>query len=485
MSQLSRALEYASYGLAVLPLYGITKDGHCACGAGTKCNRPGKHPRTRNGVHDATTDPSQIKEWWKKWPYANIGLAAGKVSDIIVVDIDPRHNGTETLKMLEAKFGPLPRTMTSHTGGGGEHRFFKYPTFDVKSDTAGKVFGPGVDLISDGSFVVAPRSRHVSGQYYSWSKGPDPLTLPQKWVEHLRACTKPSRKLKEPSDGLIPEGQRNNHLTSLAGKLWRGGASRDALLAALLAENDVQCSPPLDAAEVEKIAASVTKYAPGISAGNRSDAAEALMHSVLDQWFAGGKHLVFGQDGQFWEFEVKFWRPVTDPWMRGKVLEAIQANAVNSGQNTASLVNQTVALLKAKLAVKEDRLSFAAEPSRVINCSNGELWINDDGSVELRQHRPDSFLRHCIDVNYDPDAKSPEYDKAILEIFSAADDAEAIANYWDELLGYIIQPKRNIPLILILWGRGDRGGPGCLNRFSASISGASAGVRLPSGGAAA
>ena len=26
-----------------------------------------------------------------------------------------------------------------------------------------------------------------------------------------------------------------------------------------------------------------------------------------------------------------------------------------------------------------------------------------------------------------------------------------------------------------------RGGPGCLNRFSASISGASAGVRLPSG----
>ena len=29
-----------------------------------------------------------------------------------------------------------------------------------------------------------------------------------------------------------------------------------------------------------------------------------------------------------------------------------------------------------------------------------------------------------------------------------------------------------------------RAGPGCLNRFSASISGASAGVRLPSGGAA-
>ena len=33
--------------------------------------------------------------------------------------------------------------------------------------------------------------------------------------------------------------------------------------------------------------------------------------------------------------------------------------------------------------------------------------------------------------------------------------------------------------------KAQRGGPGCLNRISASISRASAGVRLPSGGAAA
>ena len=194
MSQLSRALEYASYGLAVLPLYGITKDGHCACGAGTKCNRPGKHPRTANGVNSATTNADQITAWWTKWPNANIGLAAGKASDIIVIDIDPRHNGTKTLKMLEGKFGPLPRTMTSHTGGGGEHRFFKYPSFDVESDTEGKVFGPGVDLVSDGSFVVAPKSRHASGEHYLWFKdlsplSTEPVALPPKWVEHLKAST--------------------------------------------------------------------------------------------------------------------------------------------------------------------------------------------------------------------------------------------------------------------------------------------------------
>jgi P4 family phage/plasmid primase-like protien len=452
-TQLQYALQYARYGLKVLPLYGI-HDGHCACKDGKNCNRPGKHPRTKNGVHDATTDSIQIKKWWGKWPNANIGIAAGKVSDIIVIDIDPRHKGTKTLKMLEAKFGPLPSTMTSHTGGGGEHRYFKYPSFDVKSDTAGKVFGPGVDLISDDSIVVAPKSRHVSGHHYSWSKGPDPLTLPQTWAEYLKACTKSSRKLKEPRDGLIAEGQRNNHLTSLAGKLWRNGASRDALLAALLAENDAQCSPPLNPEEVEKIAASVTQYAPGVSAENRSDPAEVLMRSVLDQWFAGGKHLMFAPDGQFWEFDVKLWRPVSDAWIKGKILDAVQTGA---NQTTASLVSQTLALLKAKLAAKEDRLGFITNPPPVINCANGEVWIATDGSVELRPHKPESFLRHCLSVNYDPDAKSPMYDKTLLEIFSVADDAEAMASHWNELAGYIIQPRRSIPLIGVLWGGGDNG----------------------------
>jgi hypothetical protein len=193
-NQLSRALQYAGYGWPVLPVFGFTKQGHCACGAGTKCNRPGKHPHTRNGVHDATTDPSQIKNWWGKWPYANIGIVTGKESDIIIVDIDPRHDGTKTLKMLEAKLGHLPKTVTSHTGGGGEHKIFKYPPFDVKSDMAGKVFGPGVDLVSDGSFVVAPKSRHASGEHYLWFKdlsplSTEPVALPQKWVEQLKAST--------------------------------------------------------------------------------------------------------------------------------------------------------------------------------------------------------------------------------------------------------------------------------------------------------
>ena len=48
-------------------------------------------------------------------------------------------------------------------------------------------------------------------------------------------------------------------------------------------------------------------------------------------------------------------------------------------------------------------------------------------------------------------------------------------------------PSRRLTRLCVITSRptGERGGPGCLNRISASISGASAGVRLPSGEAAA
>src|SRR5262249_52964831 len=147
---------------------------------------------------------------------------------------------------------------------------------------------------------------------------------------------------------------------------------------------------------------------------------------------------------------------VSDQWVSGKVLEAIQANPVKN-QKTASMLSQVLTLLKAKLAVKDDVLRFVDDPPPVINCANGELWIRPDGTVDLRPHRPESHLRHCLDVEYDPDATCPRYDKALREIFANADKPKAMVRHWNELLGYVIQPKRNIPLIVILYGSGDNG----------------------------
>jgi putative DNA primase/helicase len=252
---------------------------------------------------------------------------------------------------------------------------------------------------------------------------------------------------------LILEGDRHIHLASLAGTLHGMGASPATILAALAAENTAKCRPPLELSQISRIVASITKNA----ADARGDPGEILLEYVLERWFAGGKHLTFAPDGRFWNYSGKFWQPAPESWIDGRILDAIQTLPPRIRQSSTSLISQARALLRATLAVRGDPFAFTSEPPHVINCRNGELWINPDGSVDLRPHRPESLLRHCLDVAYDPGAKCRQYDRALKGIFASANDPLALTLYWHELVGYIIQPRRNIPIIIIMFGEGDNG----------------------------
>ncbi len=59
---LEAALAYAAEGWPVLPLH-TPRGQQCSCGR-ADCGSVGKHPRTRNGLTDASTDPDTIREWW-------------------------------------------------------------------------------------------------------------------------------------------------------------------------------------------------------------------------------------------------------------------------------------------------------------------------------------------------------------------------------------------------------------------------------------
>lgn len=68
-----------------------------------------------------------------------------------------------------------------------------------------------------------------------------------------------------PVDARIHEGERNATLASLAGAMRRRGAGQEAITAALQAENQRRCDPPLANAEVAGIAASIARYRPTVS----------------------------------------------------------------------------------------------------------------------------------------------------------------------------------------------------------------------------
>jgi putative DNA primase/helicase len=163
---LTAALGYAKRGWYVFPLHTPIAGG-CSCQSGKDCKCIGKHPRTRNGLHDATTDEAQIRKWWSQWPEANIGIRTGSVSGLLVVDIDNKNGkqGGENLAAIAAPFGGLPVTLTATTGSG-IHLFFKHPEVAVRG-SASKL-AEGVDVRANGGYVVAPPSLHANGKRYEW-----------------------------------------------------------------------------------------------------------------------------------------------------------------------------------------------------------------------------------------------------------------------------------------------------------------------------
>lgn len=267
--KLTQALHYAQKGWPVLPLHSIV-EGICTCGK-VDCRNQGKHPLTANGLKDATNEADKIKAWWKQWPKANLGILTGIESGLVVLDIDPRNGGVESLADLIKKHGPLPKTVCVNTGGGGQHYYFKHPGGNIRGRHDS--FGKGVDLKADGGYVVAPPSLHVSGKVYQWvtDASPDNIELADMPGWMRQENTKP-KSLSSIHIGKIPEGQRNSTLAEKAGSLRRKGLSENEILPLLLNMNANKCDPPLAESEVRSIAASIASYPPNETDDNDSQA---------------------------------------------------------------------------------------------------------------------------------------------------------------------------------------------------------------------
>lgn len=142
------ALALAERGWAVIPV------------------KPGdKLPASEHGSKDATTDPVQIREWWRRWKNANVGIATGIVSGIWVLDIDG-DAGRASLVELEAAHGALPATLRVQTARGW-HLYWRHPQGARVRNGAG--VRPGLDVRGAGGYVVAPGSQHPSGMTYEWA----------------------------------------------------------------------------------------------------------------------------------------------------------------------------------------------------------------------------------------------------------------------------------------------------------------------------
>jgi hypothetical protein len=214
---------------------------------------------------DRRADEEEIRAWFKRWPKANLGVVTGPVSGLVVLDVDPRHGGEESLRTWIERHGLLPTTPEAETGGGGRHLYFA--TRDPELGNRVAVVS-GIDLRGRGGMIVAPPSIHPSGRPYVWKQGHAPTELPlaplPQWL-HDRLSARMSGRghplayWRSLARSGVEEGQRNNTIASFAGHLLWHGVEPEIALELLLSWNRTRCRPPLDDEEVARVVASIAK----------------------------------------------------------------------------------------------------------------------------------------------------------------------------------------------------------------------------------
>jgi GNAT superfamily N-acetyltransferase len=156
-----------------------------------------------------------IRAWWNENPDYNIGLLTGRVSNLYVVDVDPRNGGS-----VEETARITPTGCMVKTGGGGMHFYCTHPT-DVPTKPA---IRPGVDLKGEGGYVVGPGS--TTDADYEWVAQGEPAPLPEWCFEpppRPAGAAAGAGDDKEPwiADALafpenVPSGEQDETLSRLA-----------------------------------------------------------------------------------------------------------------------------------------------------------------------------------------------------------------------------------------------------------------------------
>ncbi len=235
----------------------------------------------------------QTEEEAGGFPWARLhGLAVltWPASDLVVLDFDGPH--AEQVWREHAGIA-LPETATNHSGGGWTHRIYAVPSGtprpgatnhqdpkrkirlvreaepcgEYRDKRTGEVKSCGVDMLVNGYFVVPPTPGYRENPDHPFEPG-NIATIPQAVLNLARQQgTSIERGSEAPGDewfsaafrGPVPEGQRNETATRLAGVFLAKGHGVEQTLAILDPWARTACVPPMDRSELRATVQSVAR----------------------------------------------------------------------------------------------------------------------------------------------------------------------------------------------------------------------------------
>jgi len=402
------------------------------------------------------------------WHWSGVGIVTGPVSGVLVLDVDGPEGEAELRKHGH------PVTPMARTAGGGLHLYFKHPEQHVRT---GIRVAPGLDVKASGGYVVAPSSIGENGKPYEWIVSPEEEELadPPRWLMDLLE-RKRAKESTAPVGEHIPLGKRNDALTSLAGTMRRRGMGETEILAALLVTNEQRCETPLDDEEVEKIAASVSRYEPAdnvvrISANGHGSAPPPRRYNLTDlgnarrlvhrhgrnlrycwlwrKWLVwDGKRWVRDDTGEVYRLAKETVSSIYQEAAAAPNDEARKELGKHATRSEAGArIKEMVDLARSDVPVMPDELDASRD---LLNTESGTINLR---SGELREHRREDLITKIAPTKYRPDAAAPTWE-AFLERVLPGEDLRAFVQ---RAVGYSATGDTSEQCMFINHGTGANG----------------------------
>jgi len=402
------------------------------------------------------------------WSWPGVGIVTGPLSGVLVLDVD----GPEGEKELQ-KHGH-PATPLARTAGGGMHLYFKHPEHHVRT---GIRVAPGLDVKASGGYVVAPPSIGSNGQPYEWILSPEEAELaePPEWLMRLLERSR-SKGPSAPVGERIPPGERNGVLASLAGTMRRRGMGEAEILAALQVANEQRCQPPLQAEEVEKIAASVARYEPAdnvvsISVNGHGDTTLPRGYNLTDlgnaerfvaqhgenirYCYLWGKWL--GWTGTRWgRDDAGLVHRLAKKTVRSMYREASDAEDEERRKAIAKHASRSEGADKIKAMLELARSEVPVAPDELdsdpwlLNASNGTVDLRTGA---MREHRREDLITKLAPVEYEPNATAPTWEAFLERVLPS----EELRTFVQRAAGYSATGDTSEQVMLINHGAGNNG----------------------------
>jgi putative DNA primase/helicase len=492
------AQDYGKAGWKVLPIWWLTDelkpDGKFMCGCGDPfCKAAGKHPLIDAGrlMANASSDINIIGGWWDDWPTANIAVITGRLSGIIVIDLDVHgeEDGEVELGAWAAGQGfDVPQTLIAETGGGGRHLVYRAAPDDggppIKNATA---WLPGVDLRGEGGYILAAPSRHETGGVYRWLSsnpiaelGPllGPLRLARGTARGGGTGDQPSYDYREACRSGPPRGTRDHFFNSRAFELRRQDVTYDEARRELRRLWDMTEQPAGDEFPWETVQAKqdrvwqeiepdplpdwdplaqAARPQTGSPKGKDTDLGNAqrfvelksgtVRHTAQAGWFRwssrhwqhDGRGLIIEEATHVVESLYAEVEKITDPDSRDTLLRWAKTS------ESSSKIEAMLKIARGLPPVAGDVLDFNPDPW-LFNVENGVLDLR---TGSLLPHDPGLMISRLSEATYDPDARDDRWDRFLKTVTQGDDDLEA---YLRRAAGYTLTADTREEVFFIIYG---------------------------------